>query len=359
MKLYHLGASHPRKFISWDAVVQTIIARCDDTVNATTAANTTICEATLACILDGVDAHTAGRWSAGASILAFVPTITALMGNGVEDVIFVAEESWFLGVMCALCSSTLFAERFGSGGQGVQTLEGMVEVVEVQVKRAFAATANAESVGAETLASRRRKAIAGCALLLAAFGAGVWYAASVIWTQGVVVYSCPWTIHVPIWISLTQAIALVNIATLRWQYRHVEPIDLHQPEATKPNASNATTAKPQPKKQPWPRYIMLRHKQNSTFAKGARGATNILTFSLLAFATTVLGGMTMFTASEAVWCMALLAAAAGVSRLVGKWVADGLSGYRQTAVFDVQERHMDELRARVEGMIRSMRQSVV
>ena len=73
----------------------------------------TMCGQMLRCTIDGVLSDYPARWSAGASILAFIPTIVGLMSNSVDEVTAIAEESIFLAIAISLSSVTTFSSRFG------------------------------------------------------------------------------------------------------------------------------------------------------------------------------------------------------------------------------------------------------
>ena len=62
------------EFHSRDAHVSAVIAQCEAEIHLPFPTGDTLCQATLGCILRSVGAYTAARWSAGASILAFIPT---------------------------------------------------------------------------------------------------------------------------------------------------------------------------------------------------------------------------------------------------------------------------------------------
>ena len=73
------------------------------------------CYEMLRCILDNVPSDFTARWSAGASILAFIPTIVGLMSNSINEVTSIADESVLLAIALSITSITAFFRRFGDG----------------------------------------------------------------------------------------------------------------------------------------------------------------------------------------------------------------------------------------------------
>lgn len=82
-------AATERTFSSRNATVGELIDNC--TTVALLYPNYTRCQATLKCILTNIDSDYSARWSAGASILAFIPTIAGLMSNSLDEVVLAAE----------------------------------------------------------------------------------------------------------------------------------------------------------------------------------------------------------------------------------------------------------------------------
>lgn len=69
----------------------------------------TMCGQMLRCTINGVPGDYPARWSAGASILAFIPTIVGLMSNSVDEITAIAEVSIFLAINISLSSVTVFS----------------------------------------------------------------------------------------------------------------------------------------------------------------------------------------------------------------------------------------------------------
>ena len=71
------------------------------------------CYLMLQCILNNIPSEVNARWSAGASILAFIPTIVGLMSNSIQETTSIADESVILAVALSLSSITASNVRFG------------------------------------------------------------------------------------------------------------------------------------------------------------------------------------------------------------------------------------------------------
>ena len=100
-----------RIFNSRDAHVRSVIEACRAQVPNEKAQ----CYEMLRCILDNVLSDFTARWSAGASILAFIPTIVGLMSNSINEITSIADESVLLAIALSITSITAFFRRFGDG----------------------------------------------------------------------------------------------------------------------------------------------------------------------------------------------------------------------------------------------------
>src|ERR1700730_12439156 len=91
-------------FQSRDATVRSVIQTCSTQVES----GRRNCYEMLGCVIDRWPSTYAARWSAGASILAFTPTIVGLMSNSIQEV----EESSLLATLLCVSSVTAFSSRF-------------------------------------------------------------------------------------------------------------------------------------------------------------------------------------------------------------------------------------------------------
>ena len=287
------------------------------------------CRSMLECIESTVTAAVATRWSAGASILAFIPTVLALMSNSILDILLIGEESDVLALALALSSFTGFFSRFGISQESPRSITAIQEEVDHKLKLAFAAKAN----------SLRRQKMLRTLLLVAiitfllAVCAAIWLPVRAIMRNGVVTFSCDVHLHVPVWIALTRFIAAANVA-LRGHTMHSKRIDLN---------GQAPQKKPQPPPAAWPRTMILRHPKTTISSQLIRAVTSLLSVTLYAFATGVLGAMTMIPASDAIRYMVMFAVVAGVGRMIAEF-ANYAPHWKSTIVVDVMDRQMEDVK---------------
>ncbi|KAJ0116288.1 hypothetical protein J7T55_005234 [Diaporthe amygdali] len=181
--------------------------------------------------------------------------------------------------------------------------------------------------------------------LLVANLALIRYPAVEILRNGVVVFSCHFWVHIPIWIALIQLLALSNVL-LRTVSMRTEKILLRQPPNSTASQNNARAAS-----QPWPHIVILRHQSEEMLPQAVRAITSIANIALYAYATAVLGGMTMVPASDAVRLMVMFGANAGLGRIIGSYAILQDHDWKTTVVVDVAHWQIDELRDYVKAEI--------
>lgn len=342
---FFTNTSVGRKFRSRDADVQLIIAPCEQDIQLETLTAKIPCQATLGCILRRVGAYTTARWSGGASILAFIPTITGVMSNSIAEVVQIVEEDTVLAVMLGLSSVTVFASWFGSGReQYPRTAESILEYVTTRIERTVESS---KTEGLKALKKRRFALCLACGVLLAACFA-VWFPATVILRNGVVVFSCPQQIHIPIWIGLGQILVVVHVLLRRFCFERTTIRFRPLQRATQSGQTPASIM------ESFEHFIILRSPKHGIVSRSLHGITSVLTFALYAFATAVLGATTMFTASDAVWCMVLFAFAAGMGRIVANFAIEDYIRCRRTIVVDVPQKQLDAVKKKGEGVVTSI-----
>lgn len=191
------ASADARELHSRDAHVRDVMAACERNVSVSKPViGEDTCLSTLECILNGVDSATQGRWSAGASILAFISAIAALVSNSIDDAVLILEESRVLALVLSLCSFTVLSPRFGGERNPRESTAAVKEELKRCVMRAYEES---------DPAPRKRQlrwlyhAVLGVVLaLLVASLVLIWCPAVEILRNGVVVFSChPW-VHIPI-----------------------------------------------------------------------------------------------------------------------------------------------------------------
>ncbi|KAF2722973.1 hypothetical protein K431DRAFT_283481 [Polychaeton citri CBS 116435] len=347
-----------RTFESRDAEVRSLISQCVGQIRESPRPSSqSTCQATLGCILNTVDSYTAGRWSAGASILAFIPTITGLLGNSIDEIVLVAEESMPLAILISLCSVTAFSSRFGStigitlpSTYHMQT-EHFVEELRARIKT----TSNRLGASQRQTQAVRWALRLFCGLLLSSGCAAIWYTVEMLYTNGVVIISCPYKVHVLLWVGLTQLLAIFNILLKRWIYNveHIRDIAL--------DTTNFSTEVARPKDTgqsalpPWQQptnnlhqlpsstateiSVVLRCKRGGCAASLVKGFTSLVSFALYAFSTALLGSMTLIPASDAIRSMALMCASVGLGRIIAGLAMSDDTMIGSVIVADVPEQH--------------------
>jgi hypothetical protein len=323
-------------FHSLDKEVRIVIANCTTTVEALPFnPDKSRCQATLQCILNGVDAATSARWSAGASILAFIPTLAALMSNSIDDLVLIAEDSLILAIFLALCSVTTFVPRFGRHSETPRELNAIKEELDYSTKKAF--EDNQKSLC--SLRKTQRLVILAVAIgFLVAGCAIIWYPVYQIQRNGIVVFSCQQRIHIVIWVVLVQMTAVANILLKPFTIENrTIPLNLQRKGSEKHGPRKIS--------------VVLRCTKQSIAAKTIRGFTSVLSLALYTYATGVLGAMTMYPASDAIRALVMFAVAAGVGRIIGSWAVTRHSRWKKAIAINVRQRHMKQLKQYVEDLV--------
>ena len=172
------------------------------------------CYFMIRCILDNVPSEINARWSAGASILAFIPTIVALMSNSIQETISIADESVILAVALSLSSITAFNSRFGD------RLEQLSDILfkekewgHTNIHTALWALENlmAEARKPHRWWQKNNAQIYATSLIALIWGAGVWNEVYEITRYGIIVFACPIKVNVAIWVAFSQLLALLNV----------------------------------------------------------------------------------------------------------------------------------------------------
>lgn len=186
-----------RKFHSRDAYVREAIAFCEGNISAPAPiTDGGQCQPMLKCILNTVDSATQARWSAGASILAFIPAIAAMMSNSIDDVVLVSEESGLLALALCLCSFTVFSPRFGGERSRHESTAAIKEEIRHRIKRTYEKPV--PPANRRHLRWSHRDVLGAILALLVACCALIWYPTVMILRNGVVVFSCEPQVHIPI-----------------------------------------------------------------------------------------------------------------------------------------------------------------
>jgi hypothetical protein len=357
-------------FQSRDATVRSVIQTCSTQVGS----GRRNCYEMLSCVIDQLPSAYAARWSAGASILAFTPTIVGLMSNSVQEVAAVAEESTLLATLLCISSVTAFSSRFeGRDADGPLVLRD---------KRAFRHQFAVEDIadvirankpkGAEFWRDTRLQNLC-VGVVLVGLSAGIWYEVYQITRYGIITFACAVKVNVGLWVGLAQLLALLNVA-LRHHLFDVRNIYFRS-QTKLPRKSLPRTLVPvilvrlfanlEPQSTTWSSNSELlsvlkeSHTQTLTLVLRSRRstqtrwilqtATAIASYALYTYGTVVLASITMIPASDAVRAVVVLSVGAGFGRLVGYWSVSQSRTGRRRVVVNVPLAHLDALARVVVG----------
>lgn len=312
-------------FNSRDSLARSVIETC----RSQTPNEKTECYNILRCILDNIPSDYTARWSAGASILAFIPTIVALMSNSINEVTSIADESVFLATALSLSSITAFNSRFGMRSKSLS--DTLFEEQRGARARIQSALSILEDLIAHPQKSRPwwqndKLQIYTSSLTALVLGAGVWYEVYEITRYGIVAFACPVKANVGLWVGLSQLLALLNVLCRTLSF-DVHTIQIRTGEARTSRKSPPANVKRS--------TLVLRCHRNTFLRWLLQTFTAIASFSLYAYGTTVLASMTLIPASDAIRVMVVAGSSAGFGRLVGYWFTSTRRRNSEIIVVDV------------------------
>lgn len=282
------------------------------------------CYEMLRCVIDKVPSDFTARWSAGASILSFIPTIVGLMSNSINEITSMADES---GVMAfALCFTTItaFNSRFGDSpirSSGTFFEEQRGKDIRIQVALSLLKDLMPRNPKPLHWWQSSKMHVYVLSLIALVLGAGIWYEAYEITRYGIVTFACPVKANIWIWVGLSQLLCLANLAgrPLLFDIRTIHLRARDAAAAAHPAGSS----------------IVLRCPRDTSLRWVFQTFTAITSFTLYAYGTILLASTTLVPASDAVRAMVVLTASAGFGRLVGYWLNRPRRRGRRIVVIDV------------------------
>ena len=304
----------------------------------------TMCGQMLRCTIDGVYSDYPARWSAGASILAFIPTIVGLMSNSVDEVAAIAEESIFLAIAVSLSSVTTFSSRLGDkitsvdlGYQDVapEYLQAARDSIIESIKN------NRQKHSRGWRNTRLQDALIGTAMI--GISTLIWYELFQVTRYDIVTFACPVKVNVFLWALLGQVLTLLSIFLRHhsYDYRkiHIKRLNgrarrtLTEPMIDSPEVEdeigNVT--------------IVLRCLRSTWQRRALQFFIAVASFSFYTFGTVVLASMTLFEAADALRIVVVVSVNAGVGRVVGYWAISSLRKGKKAILVDVPAIHIDIL----------------
>jgi hypothetical protein len=351
-------------FQSRDASVRSVIQTCSTQVES----GRRNCYEMLGCVIDRLPSTYAARWSAGASILAFTPTIVGLMSNSIQEVAAVAEESSLLATLLCVSSVTAFSSRFEDrDADGPLVLRDKCAFRHQSAVEDIADVIRANKPkGAEFWRDTRLQNL--CAgVVLVGLSAGTWYEVYQITRYGIITFACDVKVNVGLWVGLAQLLALLNIG-LRHHLFDVREIYFRSqtklprkssPGILVPAILLRLFANPEPQSTTWSSNSQLlsvlkeSHIQTLTLVLRSRRstqtrwilqtATAIASYALYTYGTVVLASLTMIPAPDAVRAVVVLSVGAGFGRLVGYWSVSQSRTGRRRVIVNVPPAHLDAL----------------
>ncbi|KAF2807167.1 uncharacterized protein BDZ99DRAFT_75398 [Mytilinidion resinicola] len=156
----------------------------------------------FACILNNVRSDITARWSAAASILAFIRTILGLMSNSLDEIQTISYHSPILAVLLSLSSITAFSSR----------LDFKSPESQFHRKRDVHALRRAIHGHFKLWLQNERMQFTCFCVVLVCLSAVLWYMLVDVTRYGVVVFAIPLKANVPLGAGLTQLLGCVTIA---------------------------------------------------------------------------------------------------------------------------------------------------
>lgn len=331
---YHL-------FNSRDPVARSVIEACrNQTSNERVG-----CYTILRCIMDDIPSDFTARWSAGASILAFIPTIVAMMSNSINEITSIADESVVLAIALSITSITTFNSRFWDQSKTLSDT-----IFEMQ-ERGHTLTETAALSMLEDLRAQSRRSrplwqssqmqIYALGIIAVSIGAGIWYEVYEITRYGVVVFACPVKVNIGIWVGLSQLLVLVNVLCRSLLF-DVHTIHVRMGDTRPRRHSLAPSANTDCSS------IVLRCPRNTSSRWLLQSLTAIVSFFLYAYGTTLLASMTLIPASDAIRAMAMSTISAGFGRLARYWFTSRCRRESRIIVIDVPADCLQDFTASLE-----------
>lgn len=314
-------------FDSRSSLIRSIIEACrNQTPNEKTQ-----CYPILRYILDNTPSEVTARWSAGANILAFIPTIIGLMSNSINEITATADESTLLAVVLSISSITAFNSRFGDRPKRFSDAlfeDQSVSPARLQTALSMLKDLMAQSQGPRSWWQTSEIRFYLSSLIAITVGVGVWYEVYEITRYGVSTLACPVKVNIGIWVGLSQLLALLNVAC-RYFLFNIRTIRIKAGDRRPRRRSDAPSVSTN-------RFVIVLRSPRNTFAGFLlQTFTAIASFTLYAYGTVVLAGTTLIPSSDVIRAMAMATISAGFGRLARYWVTSTRSIGSQKIVIDV------------------------
>lgn len=302
-----------------------------------------MCGRILSCTIDRVFSDYPARWSAGASILAFIPTIVGLMSNSMDEITAIAEESIFLAITISLSSVTVFSTRLGdqtttakpsyqdARTEYLQTArDGILELLRQNKQKHSSGWRN----------SRTQDTFIGIAMI--GTSAIIWYELFQVTRYGIVTFACPVKVNVFLWAALGQILTLLNICLRHYSFVY-RRIYLQPNSRARRTLNEPLTNSIEVESLVENVAIVLRCPRSGWQRRAMQFSTAVLSFSFYTFGTIVLASITLFEAADALRVVVVVAVNAGFGRVVGHWTISSIRKGKKVILVDVSATHIEKL----------------
>ena len=332
-----------RLFDSRDSVARSVIEAC----RSQTTDEKAQCHTILRCVLENIPSDFTARWSAGASILAFTPTIVGLMSNSINEITSIADDSLLLATILSMSSVTAFITRFGD-----RPIRSSNTVFEEQ-RGSHAHIQTALSVLGDLICESYRPRpwwksgqtqSLVFSVVAALVGAGVWYEVYETTRYGIIVFACPVKSNIGIWIGLSQLLTLSNVLWRSFIFE-IHTIKINAVGTRSARDSNTPSGRPSRSA-----TLVLRSPRDTFLQWFLQTFTAVASFSLYAYGTVLLASVTLIPASDAIRAMVMLTISAGFGRLAGSWFTSPRRTGSRTIVVDVPADCKEEFTSKILGL---------
>ena len=302
-----------------------------------------MCGQMLACILDNVTSDYPARWSAGGSILAFIPTIVGLMSNSIDEVAAIAEESMVLAIAVSLSSVTTFSSRLGDKITSVKLdyqymTPEYLQAAHDSIKEAIQNKRQKHWWGWRN--TRSQDAFIGIAIV--GISTLIWYELYLVTRYGIVTFSCPVKVSVILWALLGQSLTLLGIFTRRYSYDSRRIHIKRWNGRARRTLTEPMLEAPEVESEIGNVIIVLRCLRSTWPRRALQFTIAVFSFAIYTYGTVVLASMTLFEAADAIRVVVVVSINAGVGRVVGHWAISLRKG-KKAILVDVPAAHIDKL----------------
>ncbi|MDI1487883.1 MAG: hypothetical protein OHK93_007156 [Ramalina farinacea] len=297
----------------------------------------------LGCIIDRVLHDYPARWAAGASILAFIPTIVGLMSNSVDEIAAVAEESLFLAISISLSSVTVFSSRLGDHMTAAKPSYQNIHSEYLQTTRNHILELlkhNKQNHSKGWRNTRTQDTVVGT--LMIGISVLIWWQLFEVTRYGIVTFACPVKVNVFLWAALGQFWTLLNVGLRRYSFNY-RKVYFKVKSGAPPLQDGPFSDSAETDIHVENVAIVLRCSRSGWQRRALQFSTAVLSFALYTFGTVVLASMTLFEAADAVRVVVVVAVNAGFGRVVAYWTLSSLRKGKKAILVDVPAAHIDKL----------------